>query len=232
MFAYSFKIITNFLFVCQSVSWLTSLLKFGENRDSMSVILLVAYFLTEIRQYRDIFCPGWDIFLKFFWDIPGMFLHYFPIISNILLVCQSFIWLTSVLTLGQYRYISWKIYLSESFWRHSWDIFSLHLCPLGKFDMEHPWTQASEIRKNQLGRSCGAHVWAVKVPSFCYFCCIYASTRLKCWVNMVLRHMCIECLLFRAMPGPCLDYVGTMFGLALLPDQLELCNLEDWIKMV
>merc|ERR1711954_270956 len=71
-----------------------------------------------------------------------MFLHYFQIISIILFVCQSFIWLISVLILVQYRYISWKSYLSEYFWRHSWDTFSLHLCPLGKFGMEHPWTPA------------------------------------------------------------------------------------------
>jgi len=45
----------NFLYVCQSVSWLTYLLKWG--------------------QYRNISCPWWDIFLKFFEDIPWMFLH-------------------------------------------------------------------------------------------------------------------------------------------------------------
>merc|ERR1712082_113584 len=94
-----------------------------------------------------------------------MFSHYFPITSNFFFVCQSFISLPSVLRLGQYRYISWKSYLSESFWRHSWYIFSLYLCPLGKFDMEHPWTQASEIRKNQLGGLCGAHVWAKRGSS-------------------------------------------------------------------
>ena len=55
--------------------------------------------------------PGWDIFPNFFLDILGMFLNYFPRIWHILFVCQSFIWLTSVLWLGQYRYISWKRYL-------------------------------------------------------------------------------------------------------------------------
>ena len=44
---------------------------------------------------------------------------------------------------------------------------------------------------------------------------------------MVLRHISIECLLFGTMPEPCFDYVGTMFGQALLPDQLELCNFKD-----
>ena len=56
-----------FLYVCQSVSWLTYLLKWG--------------------QYRNISCPRWDIFLKFFGDIPWMFLHHFPIIKNCLYVC-------------------------------------------------------------------------------------------------------------------------------------------------
>ena len=32
--------------------------------------------------------------------------------------------------------------------------------------------------------------------------------------------MCVECLLFRTMLGPCWDHVGTMLGLALLPDEL------------
>ena len=137
-----------------------------------------------------------------------MFLHYFPIISNILFVCQSFIWLTSILRLGQYRYISWKSYLSESFWRHSWDIFSLHLCPLGKFGMEHPWTQASKFRKNQLGGPCGAHVWAIKGPSFCYFYCIFASTCLKCfkiWLKSCERPT--ECWITEAMLRPCWGHV-------------------------
>ena len=44
--------------------------------------------------------------------------------------------------------------------------------------------------------------------------------------------MSIECLLFGTIPGPCFDHAGTMYGLALLPDQLELCNFKDWIKMV
>ena len=45
------------LFVLQSASWLTSLLKLGK--------------------YRDVSCSGWDIFFKYFGDLPGMFLHYF-----------------------------------------------------------------------------------------------------------------------------------------------------------
>jgi len=165
-----------------------------------------------------------------------MFLHYFPIISNILFVCQSFIWLTSVLRLGQYRYISWKSYLSESFWRHSWDIFSLHLCPLGKFGMEHPWTQASKFRKNQLGEPCGAYVWAIKGPSFCFFFCIIASTCLKCFKIWLKSHeRPTDCWITEAMLGPCLGHFGqfwTMFGLVFLLDQLELWNFQDLVNMV
>ena len=94
MFAHYFKIITNFLFVCQLVSWLTSLLKLGQNRD--------------------ISCPGWDIFLKLFGDIPGMSLQVFQILPNFLYVCQSVSWLTSLLKLDKYQDISsswWYIFL-------------------------------------------------------------------------------------------------------------------------
>ena len=82
------------MYVCQSVSWLTSVLK--------------------LDNYRDISGSEWDIFLKFFWDIPGMFLHYFQIITNSLFVCQSFSLLTSLLKLDKYRDISgleWDIFL-------------------------------------------------------------------------------------------------------------------------
>ena len=94
IFVHYFQIIPNFLYVCQSVSWLTSLLKLG--------------------QYRNISCSGWDIFLKLYRDIPRIFLHYFQISSYFWLVCQSVSWLTSVQKLGQYRDIScsgWYIFL-------------------------------------------------------------------------------------------------------------------------
>ena len=94
MFLHHFKIILNFLYVCQSVSWLTSLLKLGQNRD--------------------ISCPGWDIFLKFSVDIPEMFVHFYQIMTNFFYVCQSVSWLTYLLELGQNRDIScpgWVIFL-------------------------------------------------------------------------------------------------------------------------
>ena len=81
-----FQIIPNFLYVCQSASWLTSLLKLGSCRDNSS--------------------SGWDIFLIFFGDIPRIFLNYFQIIPNFLYVCQPASWLTSLLKLGSYRDIS------------------------------------------------------------------------------------------------------------------------------
>ena len=206
------------MFVCRSVSWLNSLLKLG--------------------QYRDIYCLGWDIFLKFFEIFQGCFNIISQQFQISMFVCQSFIWLTSILRLGQYRYISWKSYLSESFWRHSWDIFSLHLCPLGKFDMEHPWTQASEIRKNQLGRSCGAHVWAVKGPSFdisiislLLLQMFQNCTKIPWEINRMLNYWSYV----KAMLGPYLGHFGqfwTMFGLAFLSDQLELWNFQDLVNMV
>ena len=70
------QIISNFLYVCRSVSWLTSLLKLNKSRDISS--------------------SGWDIFLKFFGDIPGMLVHYFQIILNLMFVCQSVCLLTSL----------------------------------------------------------------------------------------------------------------------------------------
>ena len=69
MLAYYFQIISNFLCVCLSVSWLTFLLKFGQCRDNSS--------------------SGWAIFLKFFGGIPRMLVHLFRIILNFLYVCQS-----------------------------------------------------------------------------------------------------------------------------------------------
>ena len=77
MFLHDFQIVTNFLYVCQSVSWLTSLLKLYKYRDNSS--------------YR------WDIFLKFFGYIPGMLAHQFRINLNFLYVWQSLSWLTSLL---------------------------------------------------------------------------------------------------------------------------------------
>ena len=82
------------LHVSQSFSWLTSLLK--------------------LDKYRDISCPGGDIFLKFFGDIPWMFLHHFPMIKKCFYVLQSVSWLTSLLKLDKYRDISgpeWDIFL-------------------------------------------------------------------------------------------------------------------------
>ena len=83
-----FHIIVSFLHVCQSVSWLTSLVKLGK--------------------YRDISSSGWDIFLTIFGDIPGMLVHILQIFLN------SVSWLTSLLKLDKYRDISrsgWDIFL-------------------------------------------------------------------------------------------------------------------------
>ena len=96
MFVHYFKIITYFLYVCQSISWLT--------------------FLQILGKYRDISCSWWDIFLKFLGDILGLFVHFFQIITDFLYVCQSIGWLTSIF---------WMRYLSENFWTHYWDVFTL-----------------------------------------------------------------------------------------------------------
>ena len=96
MLVHHFQIILNFLYVSQSVSWLTSLLK--------------------IHKYRDLSSSGWDIFLKFFGHIPGMLVHYLQIIPNLLYVCQFVTWLTFLLKLHKYRDISssgWDIFLKS-----------------------------------------------------------------------------------------------------------------------
>ena len=85
MFSHYSQIIT-FFQVCQSVNWLTSLLK--------------------LDKYGDISCSGWDI--------PRMISHYFQIVRKICYVCQSISWLTSLLKFDKCRNIScsgWVILL-------------------------------------------------------------------------------------------------------------------------
>ena len=98
MCLHHFPIIAKCLYVCQSVSWLTSLLK--------------------LDKCRFISCSWWDIFLNFFGDIPEVFVHWFQMLTNFLYVWQSVSWLTNWLKLGQYRDIScsgWEIF--QKFWR-------------------------------------------------------------------------------------------------------------------
>ena len=94
MLAGQFQIILRFLYVSQSLSWLTSLLK--------------------LDKYRDISCFWWVIFLKFFGHISKMFIHFFWFFTNCSYVCQSNIWLTNLLKMGQYGDTScsgWDIFL-------------------------------------------------------------------------------------------------------------------------
>ena len=65
--AYLFKMTLNLLYVGQSISWLT--------------------FLLKLDQYRNISSSGWGIFLKFFGDISRIFLDYLQIMLNFLYVC-------------------------------------------------------------------------------------------------------------------------------------------------
>ena len=62
--------------------------------------------LSPLTSYFYNFGSGWDMFLKSLRGIPGLFLDYFQIISNILYVCQSVGWLTSLLKLHEYGDIS------------------------------------------------------------------------------------------------------------------------------
>ena len=106
MLVHLIQIILNFLYACQSLSWLISLLK--------------------LHKYRDISSPEWEIFLKFGGYISGMLVHYFQIILNSFYVYQSVSWLTSLL---YYINIEPSPVLDEiSLWnslRHSRDIVGL-----------------------------------------------------------------------------------------------------------
>ena len=77
MLVHWFQIILNFLYKCQSISWLTSLLR--------------------LEVFKGVSSSGWDIFLKFFGDNPWMLVHYIQIILNFVYVCLSVSWLTSLL---------------------------------------------------------------------------------------------------------------------------------------
>ena len=119
MFVHQRKIILNFLYVCQSVSQFTSLLKSCQYRNisssggyiflnfwrhslDISVLFLkhsvfvvclsvcqLVYFLTEIMSIQD-YLQFWMIYIsEVFKDIPGIFLHYFKNILYFLYVCQS-----------------------------------------------------------------------------------------------------------------------------------------------
>ena len=66
-----FQIILIFLYVCQSGSWQSSLLKYDK--------------------FRDISSSRWNIFLNFYEHIPGMVVHLFQIILIFLYVSQSVI---------------------------------------------------------------------------------------------------------------------------------------------
>ena len=109
------------LYICQSVSLLTSLMKWNK--------------------CMDISCFGWHICVKFFKTFRRFLVHYFQIVINFLFVCQSVSWLKSLLKLGQYRDISypgWYI-----FWKF-WDTF------LGCFHIISNWTQISYISVSPL----------------------------------------------------------------------------------
>ena len=95
MLVHYFQIILNFLYVCQCVGWLSSLLK--------------------LNKYRDISSSGWYIFLKNFGRIPKMLLYFFHVIVNFQYVYHSVSCITFLLLWYNYRYISssvWKIFLS------------------------------------------------------------------------------------------------------------------------
>ena len=60
MLVHWFKIVLIFLYVCQSGSWHSSLMK--------------------SNKFMDIFSSGWDAFLNFHGHIPGILVHLFQII--------------------------------------------------------------------------------------------------------------------------------------------------------
>ena len=89
-------------------------------------VCALPYFLTEIQLTLDISSSEWAIFLKFSGDILGVFIHWFQIISDFLYVYQSVHYLSSLLKIGYQWYLRfWMSYLSQIFWRYSWEVCSL-----------------------------------------------------------------------------------------------------------
>ena len=103
IFVHKFQLTLNFLFVCQSVSWLIFLFEtFLSLFDTclgcvytiskwlriscFSVSLLFSLILYWNHTNIDNFRLGWDIFLKFLGDTLGTLIHYFQII---LIFCMS-----------------------------------------------------------------------------------------------------------------------------------------------
>ena len=106
MFLHYSKVSIIFLYVCLSVSWLTSILK--------------------LDKYRDISSSWWYIFLNFFGDTLGKFASILQLVFNFLYGCESVSWCTSLLKLGWYRDISCSgrvIFLIV--FRQSLDVFTL-----------------------------------------------------------------------------------------------------------
>ena len=87
----------------------------------------LAYFLTEITQIQGYlqFCMIYltEIFWRHSWDV-------FTLVPNnsefhvCLSVCLVAYFLTVIIQIQEYLQF-WKRYLSETFWRHSWDVFTL-----------------------------------------------------------------------------------------------------------
>jgi len=105
-------------------------------------VCLFAYFLTKIRQ-RHISGSGWDIFLKFFGDIPEMLVHWFQII---LIFCMSISLVVGILPY-KYRNIScsgpdvnlifWEI--SLGCWYTSYKLFRISCMSASLFDSLLPY---------------------------------------------------------------------------------------------
>ena len=91
-----FQIILNFLYVCQSGSWHTSLMKSDK--------------------FRNISSSGWDLFLNFYGHIPWMLIHLFLIIQNFYLEIQL-----SLYSLDLTCYI---FTLLSLLWVTCWDLWS------------------------------------------------------------------------------------------------------------
>ena len=130
MFVHQFKIYMNSLYVCLVVSWLTSLQKSG----------LQGYLLFWMR-----------CFSYFFVHISGMLVHQFKILVS-LFVCQLAYFITENRLIKVYLQF-WMIYLSENFWRLSWNKFLMSY--LTEF----------------LGHLPGMFVQQIKIiPNFLYVC--------------------------------------------------------------
>ena len=115
---------------------------------------------------------------------------------------------------------------------------SLSVCrPSTEFGMEHPLTKSLRFRKKPIRGTIWGTYLGHKMARFSLFLLYLCSTCLKCF-KFLLKSCKRPTEEYPVMLNYW-DHVGamfgpfwTMFGQAILPDQPELWNFQDWVNMV